>query len=234
MILKYNDYMENIKITSEMRKRILVGIEEELNTEGKRTSGSNRRNTYIYRYALVAACLMCVVMAAALFPKVINYRGNISSENLPDGALEGDTGGEITQVGSPYVDYALAEELSEAMGYEIKEVTDVPFDVAKTAYTGIDNSMAQIIYTDVTGENELCFRMTKISDESGEPEDISGDYNAYDNVKELTTQASTITIKGSSGLYSLATWQDEGYVYSINVTNGVDEVTLQNVVESVK
>ena len=232
--MKYNEYMENIKITPDMRKRILAGIEQELNIEGKKKSASNRRNKYAYRYALVAACLACIIMAATLFPRTLNNWGNISSENPADGVIDGETEDEITQVGSPYADYASTDELSKAVGYEIKEVTEVPFDIAKTSYTGIDNSMAQIIYTDVTEENELCFRMTKISGESGEAEDISGDYNAYEDVKDLATQAGTITIKGNSGLYSLAIWQVKGYAYSISVTNGVDEVTLQKVVESVK
>jgi len=43
-----------------------------------------------------------------------------------------------------------------------------------------------------------------------------------------------VKIKGNSGLYSLAIWQVKGYAYSISTVNGVDEVTLQKVMESVK
>lgn len=79
---KYNEVMEHIRVTEEMRERILGKIEEEeltVQSEEKQTDSSQGRKTEkklpvpfrkYQKYMSVAAAFMILVIAAVLIPKV--------------------------------------------------------------------------------------------------------------------------------------------------------------------
>ena len=53
--------------------------------------------------------------------------------------------------------------------------------------------------------------------------DISGDFNSYDTVQELTAGDITATLKGNSGTYLSAIWHKDGFSYSLSISPGAAE-----------
>ena len=65
-------------------------------------------------------------------------------------------------------------------------------------------------------------------------EDISGDYNQYDDIAETKVGDNTVTIKGSGGEFSLALWVSGDYSYSVSVESGIPETELIKILEKIK
>lgn len=71
----------------------------------------------------------------------------------------------------------------------------------------------------------ITFRMGKGS------EDISGDFNKYEQEKKLMMNGTEITAKGNNDLISLALWCSEEFTYSINA-EGLSEECVNALIES--
>ena len=82
--------------------------------------------------------------------------------------------------------------------------------------------MAEIQYRN--GEVEAVFR------KSTGTEDISGDFNSYDTVQELTVGDITATLKGNSGTYLLAVWSKDSFSYSLSISSGAAEETWGGII----
>ncbi len=90
---------------------------------------------------------------------------------------------------------ACLSSLSEAVGFSVKTLTELPFAVSDTAYTCYSGGPAQITWTGTGGET-CTFRMAQGTG------DISEDYNDYAGEK--------VTLSGAGdGTYALARWTDE-------------------------
>lgn len=89
---------------------------------------------------------------------------------------------------------ACLSSLSEAVGFSVKTLTELPFAVSDTAYTCYSGGPAQITWTGTGGET-CTFRMAQGTG------DISEDYNDYAGEK--------VTLSGAGdGTYALARWTD--------------------------
>ena len=122
---KYNQVMENVKITPEMKKRVLA------NAEGR--YGRQRSRRMITNISVVAAAA-AVLLLAVILPNVLN-------KNNPP----------VDYVGYNPVEYGSAQELSEAAGFEIKLPETLTFEPEETVYTLISEGFAQISY--YSGDN---------------------------------------------------------------------------------
>lgn len=65
-------------------------------------------------------------------------------------------------------------------------------------------------------------------------EDVSGDFNEFDNITETEVNGSTVTIKGNGDEFSLALWVSGDYSYSVSVSSGISESALKEIVEEIK
>lgn len=65
-------------------------------------------------------------------------------------------------------------------------------------------------------------------------EDISGDYNEFDNVTETQVNGSAVTIKGNGDGFGLALWVSGDYSYSVSVSSGISENALKEIIEKIK
>lgn len=115
-----------------------------------------------------------------------------------------------------------AEELSELVGFEVGDIQGLPFEPAEAVYTAWWGEMAEIRYQ--SGEAEAVFR------KSAGTGDISGDFNSYDTVRELTAGDITATLKGDSGTYLLAVWSRNGFSYSLSISSGAPEETWAGII----
>lgn len=86
----------------------------------------------------------------------------------------------------------------------------------------ISKNLVEIQYT-----NDICYRTAKGKD------DISGDYNHYDEVKSFDNIAKYHgTTKGFHNKIFLATWTDDTYSYSIHIPHGVSKENIEELILS--
>lgn len=206
MKIKYNRAIEHIKVTPGMHERIMKNLSDIDIVKKQRKVPFFR----VYRkYISFAACLVLMFVGA-----FVVYNSLTNSNNPP------------VATNSSIVDCGSLGELSDAVGFKVQEVKTLPFKVKETAYASFWGKLAQIKYTDE--ENILVFRMSVGS------EDNSGVYDEYSDVKNCSAGDYTVTIKGTSGLYNIAIWENGRFSYSINISNGVSEEEMQKIVLSVQ
>lgn len=199
MSKRYDEVMEKIEMTDDMRRRILANI-------GKMDLAAAPRSRALRfpsakRLMPLAACF--VLLAAGVF----------SARYLLPGETENPipTGG--VMVGSGIEEMADAAALRRAVGFPVKELLSLPFQADETAYTSFWGNMAQIKYTGP--EQTVTFRQS-LGDG-----DNSGDYNVYAVTEVREMGGWSVTLKGDGESWALAVWSDGTYAYSISAEPGL-------------
>ena len=201
---RYDEIMDHVNVTDEMRARILSNIREVDITKKKSNVVPLRR---IRTVAALAACLALVLAGTFAFVR----RGEPAQPDTPDDGW--------TQVVPDFQEKATLAELSDALGFEVTE-PQLPFEPAETVYTACWSEFAQIDYTAPDGRT-ACYRQ-----KPGE-EDISGDYNEYPDVRTLQITGTDVTLKGENGVYTLAVWTDGSYAYALSLSEGISADTWE-------
>lgn len=209
MSKSYHEIMEKIEVTDEMRTRILNHVSKQIsNTPHKVVTLLHLR-----KMTSIAACIALLLIGGTLMKNAFT-----SSSPSPDQEMAG-------------VAYGMEEcksltELTQKAGFDIKNVpeTDIPFKVTTTTYLWCWNEFAQIVYEGT--DNSLTYRKTRGTD------DISGDYNQYDQVSDITINEIEITVKGNKGLYNLAIWHTKDYSYSVSLDEGVKLETMSELLQN--
>lgn len=213
----YNEIMENIYLTPETKEQILCHVSER---ERKAKVQNMKKWT---KYISVAACCALVVEAAygihTLHPdKTVSEEEDMTTADMVDDGA---------QIANPMKEYGSAEELSDAVGFTVREIGELPFTVKETLYFTYDDTLAEIRYTG--DDQEVYFRKSQ-----GEDEDNSGVYNTYSQTTTITVGDTEITCKGESDAYELAIWKKDGYSYSISLQTGISLEELQAMIETVE
>ena len=208
----------------EMRLMQIIGdidekyIDEAAPAEHKKKA---MRFTPWVRYASIAACAMLVI-GVGIFA-MIQHRGNII--DTPAQSEEADSS-DFVQSGNPYAEYDTLEEAENTIGFEIS-VPDSYGGYTEPYYAVIEGKILEVQY--YNGDD----RGMVIRKSSGS-EDISGDFNEFDNITETDVNGSTVTIKGSGDEFSLALWVSGDYSYSVSVSSGISENALKEIIEKIK
>ena len=203
----YEDIMERVVVTDEMKTRILDRIQ----SESFETSPTPKVVPFrkYKRFASLAACFAILVVgvwsAAKLIPPIEEAPPGSGVQAVPD-----------------MVEASSAEELSELVGFEVGDIQGLPFEPTEAIYMSYWSEMAEIRYRN--DEAEAVFR------KSAGTEDISGDFNSYDTIQELTVGDITVTLKGNSGIYMLAIWFQDGFSYSLSISSGAAEETWGRII----
>ena len=201
---KYDEVMEKLEVTPEMRARILQNVKTQMAEPCKKP---NR----LRRFAALAACLAVLLMGAMALPKFISSPVPEESE---------------TMVANGMVEVTSKEELSEAVGFPVKSAQSLPFFPQSIYYTSYWGDMAQIDYAN--GGSTACFRQSL-----GE-EDNSGDWNEYPAQESLTVNGCAVTLKGERDSYTLGIWSDGTYSYSLSLSAGQPASVWASIVEGVE
>lgn len=237
MSKKYNEIMDQIRVTDKMKQRVLQNVKEGIEAEKTPESGKIIRSRFLsygraFRYLSVAACIMMLLVGGLTVPKILN-RGN---------APQNEAGGEVgAMIGNGMVEVNSLAELSQALGFSVPEVKHIPFEVTGIVYTNGWNEFAQVEYQggampenqeesqmeDQTESEAVLFRKARGTD------DISGDYNVYTDVKEITVNEAAVTLKGETGQYRLAVWQQDGFTYSLSWEPGGSEEVFTEMIQSI-
>ena len=193
---QYEQIMERIEVTGEMRSRILRSIQSaDLTPAGKSVRFPRR-----WRSLSIAACLALLILGAVALPDLIQKSAQ------PDPPL---------LVTPNLVECTTLAALEEQVGFPVSDVQGLPFDVESSEYLAYGSELAQITYS---GEGQ-----TAVYRKSAGSKDNSGDYTIYDTQTSLKAGSLTASLKGSGGSYCLALWADQGYAYSLRLSDGLTE-----------
>ena len=203
--MKYKELMNAIKVTPEMRARILDGMKE-------RRAAQMRRKRLRRIYAGAASLAACLVLAL-MIGKFAGRAPEPTNEPLamnPYGATE----------------CASIDELSRTLGFAVKTPSVLPFAPEQTTYSAMFETFAQIDYS--AGGASICARMAPGA------EDISGDYNEYAQEETAEIGDWNVLLKGDGSAVSLATWTDGAYAYSISADPAISRADMLRAVESMR
>lgn len=189
----YRQAMDHIAVTEEMRARILSNLQNPGLTGERR--GLRRMSTRLFAAAACLALLLAGSFSLRLLPGAQPQRGE------GPGVEEGLSGPE---------EAGTLQALSQAVGFQVTGLADLPFSPLEIRYTAFGGEMAQVQY--VGEEQTVTFRQIAGST------DPSGDYTQYSDVRTLTKGELQATLRGEAGLYRLAVWQDGAYSYSARVS----------------
>lgn len=203
---KYDQVIEHIQVTEEMKIRIMDNINH-WNDDKK---PSKLLSFPVYKkYISVAACFIVLVAGSFIVHNKIN--------DLVEPPL---------QIAPVIREFNTIEELSKEMEFPIKEIKTLPFKAEEVQYTSYENDLAQIEY--MGPDNSLTYRISKGND------DNSGNYNEYPVEKKIMISGEEVTLKGNENQYLLATWQSAGYSYSVQFLYGVSWQEMNSTIESIK
>jgi len=192
--LKYNEIMEKVEVTDEMRERILANVSEKVSKREKKVLAFPNWK----RMSTLAACAAIVLLCVTALPGIINT-------NKP---TEVDL-----ELANEIIECRDIDELSQYAGFDINELSDIPFESVACSYTWWFDSFAQIEY--IGDDNVITYRASE------REEDISGDHNDYSEIQEETIGQNVVTIKGNDNQAYLAIWTAGKYAYSISSSEGI-------------
>ena len=153
--------------------------------------------------------------------------GNDDSIIKTDGSTisiskKADTKDEDVQIPNPLTEHETLADLAKAVGFEVTLPT-VDKAYQETAFIDISGETADVRFAD--GEDTITFRKAKGSD------DISGDYNTYDENKTITVKGISVSVKGNDGI-NTATWQKDGFTYSLSSDKAMTQDALVKAIEN--
>lgn len=120
------------------------------------------------------------------------------------------------------VDYTSANELAAAVGFDVRDIKNLPFLIRQVNYQAYGKGLAQITYLDQN--RSLIYR------KSPGLEDNSGDYSQYPFIWETTQNKRNIVLKGNGMLFHLASWQKYGYSYSLYSTKAMSSKDFMRII----
>lgn len=199
---KYDQIMEHVRVTPQMRTRILKNASTPVDKKHKLPFPAKAR-----KHLPLAACMVLILGLGLILPRAL--RNKQEEGPLVTAPING-----MEEVGS-------LVQLEQAVGFEIREPR-LPFTAEKQEYTSLWGTIAQIQYED-TAQNAL-FRQSK-----GE-EDNSGDYNVYDQSLTISLDSGgTLTLKGDKSGFVLGIWTEDGYSFSLSLSEPVSQAQWLNI-----
>lgn len=156
-----------------------------------------------------------------------DLNGNATIQNIADldiAALQEET---ADQIPNPYTQVSSLEEAAKITGFSVT-VPDAPEDHPVRIIRVMNQEMIEVIYADrtdgTTEDNGEDYRIRKASG----TEDISGDYNDYENTETRTIGDYEVALKGNDGNCSVAVWNYGGCSYAVDAQDSplsLDAVT---------
>ena len=124
--------------------------------------------------------------------------------------------------------YDTAEELAKASGIDIKDVESIKEKADETAYIHLYSSnIVEIQYQ--IGTNRISLR--KAQNSTGV--DLTGNYEIYDDKKNITVEGVTCDVEGSGDIFYQATWSDGTYNYSFFDLDGRSQSDMEEILKEI-
>lgn len=204
----YDELMEKIEVTPEMRQRVLNRIVQEMSPASVQQANLPVRRSYL----AAAACLALLLAGGAILSLL--QQPQVTPGPQPSNVL---TVPNIQEASS-------LAELSQLVGFEVQADFALPFTVEDISYCSYWGALAQIKFA---GENQ-----SAVYRQSTGGEDNSGDFNIYSDINEIMISGLAATLKGQDGAYTLAIWTDGAYSYSLSLSSGVTQEVWYTILDS--
>jgi hypothetical protein len=128
--------------------------------------------------------------------------------------------------GNPFIDCATLEEAAAIAGFDLT-VPDKIDGYPEVMIQAVKDEMIQVFYTDADA-NEILIRKGL-----GE-NDISGDYNHYDNQIVKWVGDQTVNFRGNGELMHVAYWITKDNAYSFSVSNGMAMEKIEALIPTIQ
>jgi hypothetical protein len=151
-----------------------------------------------------------------------------STESVTETSVTSDTEKSIignAQIPNPFTDCDTLDDAAAIAGFSIS-LPDTAAGYSRSAISAIENEMIDVRYTDES-DNEICIR------KGTEKDDISGDYNEYDENSTVNADGLSVNIRGNDGLVFAASWQSGDYSYSITSDLGLAKTDIETLVSEI-
>ena len=215
MSKSYNEIMDKISVTEEMRERILDNIQNNNIAEYKKNNAVKQVRKASF---LVSAAIIAITAGTFL---IFNFRNRANIEEPP---LEQ---GGTTQIYNGIEECISLTELEQKVGFKIEDIEkSLPFTPTQVDYLSYWAEMAEIQYTGA--EQIVTFRKSV-----GE-EDNSGDYNEYAFETETVADRSKVLLKGNKDGIKLAIWNKDGFAYSLSFENAASQEEILSIISNIK
>lgn len=201
---RYDEVMDRIEVTDEMRGRILDSIRKmDIAAAPGRTV---IRFPNLKRYFAAAACFVLLLAGAITVPRLMERE---APEPPPVQTI-------------PQIEEAASlQELSGLVGFEVTEEFILPFAAEKISYVSYWKELAEVNYEG--GGQSAAFR------KSVGTSDNSGDYTTYSTEAEISAKGWTVALRGEGETYSLAVWTDGAYSYSLRLSQAISKEAWRTV-----
>ena len=162
-----------------------------------------------------------VSSASSSLPEESSGSSSVESESSPEESSSPESeeteSSESTQIPNPYVDCTSMEDAAETSGFTL-ELPEALTQKGEPVIQAIEGTLISVSYPD--GKGEIIVRKG-----SGE-EDVSGDFNVYEEQSTAEADGTEVTLRGNGGLVNLAIWQRDGFSYSLSFSEGIaaDEI----------
>ncbi len=221
---KYDEIMDRIEVTGEMRSKILGNIHNEAeviaNDRNKNEQHNRKENNPIFSGRFRRAAALAAAFAVVILAAFVLRNGNITPD---DHERDGNLAASITELAS-------LEELEQSVGFDMEELNSLPYDIEETyylLYSGeYDEDIAEISYE---GEAQtVSYRKSK-----GD-EDNSGIFTEYESEIAVTVEGRNVTLKGDGDTYCLAIWYDGTYTRSIYAEEAYTEEEWESIISAIE
>ncbi len=210
---KYNEVMERLTVTPEMREGILQNVVKEQKENNEQT-----RHSMYNRYIAMAACFVLVLIGAVGIPKLVTlYDQDDQGNNSQPATTEYVQGTFVVEEKKD------VQELSDVLGFPVQELENIPYHIDQTEYLAYGEDIAEINY--IGKDQTICYR------KGNGTEDVSGIYEIYTDTKVITVRTQNVTVRGEGDIIYLATWTDGTYAYSIYTEQGVTQKQLEDMLK---
>lgn len=211
---RYNEIMEHIELTDEMRERIISSV-----------SAKRRRRRISRIVSAAAGVAACAVIVFGAFTVIRNTgsfnkvpdKETVTTQSSYPSVSGADTYGAVS--------FKSAAELSEAFGIEINDLEHLPYDVKTVSYSVMFGNFAEVNYYGGNDE-ECCYRVGR------DTEDITGEYDEFTAVGTAGLNGCEVTLKGYGENYRIASWIRDGHFFSVSLNKGTDMETLLKIADS--
>lgn len=206
---RYDEIMDKVEVTDEMRERILSNLQK---VDFEHTPQPEKILFPSMKKILpVAACFAVLLVSSLMLPK-------LSDNEHPDEIL--------LQQGDYIAEFSTLSELEAAVGFDVPEIDELPFSPDLQIYMAYGSDMAQIMYD---GEGQTAYFRKSVGQK-----DNSGDYNEYAEIEEISVGEVTVTLKGDSSEYTLALWYDGQFSYSLSLSDGLSAVEWEALIAGIE
>ena len=132
------------------------------------------------------------------------------------------------QIANPFTDCETMEEAEKLSGFPMTQPEMLPdWAQEEPVIRAEENGMTELIYR---GAEQQELRVRKAAGS----EDISGDYDTYEEVTELAAGELTLTVRSNAGRVYSAIWTNGGYTYAVSCSEGMTAKQVAELAVSVQ